>query len=939
MGDNGTCAAAATDGKAAQELLVEFERTGRQEPFAEIARRYAGMVYNVAYQVTRDAHDAEDATQATFLTLAVHAKTAGKIRYVGPWLRKVSHRLALDIRRSKKRRKAREEKHVNGNGNGQIIDLPVSNGMQMEELRHILREELDKLPAKYRMPLILYYFGGLSPDEMGKELSVNTSTLGVRLHRGRKMLAESLSGRGITMSAVAVGAMLAGLIDSFVRDNLIHSATHAAVQVAARGMIPDGAVASMPVMAAIHSATSALRLSRIKGIIAASILVATTLAGAGEVIKKYDLLDPQILQKLNLLRFVRPMIDRMLHVPKLTAQSDEIDQKLAVAAAATNANLNGVALAGSDWSFSLQPSNRSAISFGEPLIGGFANSTSLTAIANVSSQRLASGYDFAPASRYAAYVTPPTIAHAQTSTDVSSLTIRPQPVVATTAVAQISPLFDAPALPTSIGSGDAITIDNSTTSAIGPVATLTQGDIETRRMVVGESGFGSFMQTGGHLQASEAFVVAEQPGSNGSFQISGEKSLLDSPKIVIGDKGSASVKQDGGAVVATNASHTGQIVVADAKGSTGSYTLNGGLVYADRLTVGNSGSGSIQQNGGTAAFNSATLGQNASGAGTWTVDGGVITIASGVSYTSSDSGAVAVALTAGRASPVPPPTPTIVVGGQGAGTVVLASNSAGGTIQEQSGIKGSTLLVRSSQDGSGTFRGFGTVRLSGPFVQNGVVVADGGVLDFSAASLVSSTIENPIGSSNGWYARNGGELVLPPVKISGPYTFTWGEERRDHVLDLVNSVRFTPHGKQATLGHGAIDIALVDPLSSNAPAMPGGLTALSLWKLDSTVDLSWIDLTVRYDDLAVASAGLSSNDLAMWVYSGNSWQALTNGNAGIDPANGLLWASASGVPSYFAVADATPGSVDSSKIVPEPASLLSMSLIGAGSLLLRRRRR
>ena len=163
------------------------------------------MVYNVALRVTHDAHDAEDATQATFLTLAVHAKTSGKIRFLGPWLKKVSHRLALDIRRSKKRRTAREQRHAasngaesNGNGNGH--DLPIASGLHTEELRHILRDEIDRLPAKYRMPLILYYFGGLTPEEIGGQLHCNTSTLGVRLHRGRKMLAESLSTRGITMS-------------------------------------------------------------------------------------------------------------------------------------------------------------------------------------------------------------------------------------------------------------------------------------------------------------------------------------------------------------------------------------------------------------------------------------------------------------------------------------------------------------------------------------------------------------------------------------------------------------------------------------------------------------------------------------------------------------------------------------------------------------------
>ena len=53
----------------AQELLSEFVATGRQEPFEEVVRRYAGMVFNVCFQILKDTHDAEDATQAVFLTL------------------------------------------------------------------------------------------------------------------------------------------------------------------------------------------------------------------------------------------------------------------------------------------------------------------------------------------------------------------------------------------------------------------------------------------------------------------------------------------------------------------------------------------------------------------------------------------------------------------------------------------------------------------------------------------------------------------------------------------------------------------------------------------------------------------------------------------------------------------------------------------------------
>ena len=57
--------------KSAQELLAEFRTTGRQEPFEEIVRRYAAMVFHICFQVLKNRHDAEDATQAVFLTLAV----------------------------------------------------------------------------------------------------------------------------------------------------------------------------------------------------------------------------------------------------------------------------------------------------------------------------------------------------------------------------------------------------------------------------------------------------------------------------------------------------------------------------------------------------------------------------------------------------------------------------------------------------------------------------------------------------------------------------------------------------------------------------------------------------------------------------------------------------------------------------------------------------
>src|SRR5688500_13181646 len=226
------------DEKSAKELLADFKETGANAPFEEIVRRYAAMVYGVCLRVTGDKHDAEDATQAVFLSLALQAKTSREIKYIGPWLQKVAHRLALDVKKSKTRRKKREEKladdtrhamangnghgHANGGhhpaftgGNGHGINPADSPGN--EELKSIMMEELHQLPPKYRMPLVMHYFGGLSREEMSEQLGCNPSTLGVRVHRGKAMLGTRLAKRGITISAIALTVVL----EHVIRDSAI----------------------------------------------------------------------------------------------------------------------------------------------------------------------------------------------------------------------------------------------------------------------------------------------------------------------------------------------------------------------------------------------------------------------------------------------------------------------------------------------------------------------------------------------------------------------------------------------------------------------------------------------------------------------------------------------------------------------------------------------
>src|SRR5205814_9986414 len=90
-----------------------------------------------------------------------------------------------------------------------------------------MMEELNKLPAKYRMPLVMHYFGGLSREEMAAELGCNPSTLGVRVHRGKALLGSRLAKRGVGISAVAMAVLLEHVIRTTTIQPLISASSTA----------------------------------------------------------------------------------------------------------------------------------------------------------------------------------------------------------------------------------------------------------------------------------------------------------------------------------------------------------------------------------------------------------------------------------------------------------------------------------------------------------------------------------------------------------------------------------------------------------------------------------------------------------------------------------------------------------------------------------------
>jgi RNA polymerase sigma factor (sigma-70 family) len=183
-------------------LLARFIASRDEAAFELLLWRHGTMVLHLCRDLTRDEHAAEDAFQATFLALVRKAATIRSRESLGAWLYRVAYRVALRARRS-------QRETVNLDAAHDPAARELLDEAELRELRPLLHEEVQRLPAKYRTPVVLCYLEGLTHDETARQLGWPKGTVAGRLARAREMLRKRLTRRGIALSTGLAALALA----------------------------------------------------------------------------------------------------------------------------------------------------------------------------------------------------------------------------------------------------------------------------------------------------------------------------------------------------------------------------------------------------------------------------------------------------------------------------------------------------------------------------------------------------------------------------------------------------------------------------------------------------------------------------------------------------------------------------------------------------------
>lgn len=151
-----------------------------RQPVQELMKQYQNNLYAVAFNVCKNAEDAEDVVQDTFIQYYTSKKKFESEQHIRAWLIRVVINKAKNMNRTFWRQNKQS-----------LEDYMETLTFETPESENLF-ETVMNLPDKYRIVIHLFYYEDYTIREIAEILQISESNVKVRLSRGRTLLKEKL---------------------------------------------------------------------------------------------------------------------------------------------------------------------------------------------------------------------------------------------------------------------------------------------------------------------------------------------------------------------------------------------------------------------------------------------------------------------------------------------------------------------------------------------------------------------------------------------------------------------------------------------------------------------------------------------------------------------------------------------------------------------------
>ena len=181
----------------AEEKLLKSLRNGEDSAYEILVRSYGPQVMAIANRYLRSEADAADCFQDTFVAVFQSINSFQKRSSIRHWVRGVAVNQCLMKLRKRQRRREESIEHMlpmfDEYGKRVEVASPreksgIGDSLDVEQVRQIVRESIDRLPENYRLVLLLRDIDGYSTNEVASLVGIKVNAVKTRLHRARSAL-------------------------------------------------------------------------------------------------------------------------------------------------------------------------------------------------------------------------------------------------------------------------------------------------------------------------------------------------------------------------------------------------------------------------------------------------------------------------------------------------------------------------------------------------------------------------------------------------------------------------------------------------------------------------------------------------------------------------------------------------------------------------------